>query len=174
MVFIVIFFTPAETDGFSKTSERQQISSGISGFFLCILADFSNNVATMVSIILPIPSLSSLFFSGTWGLFQVLKLRLVSLSSLCSTFFQSSLANSRYLFSFSPSFTFTLWSAGTAKSVRKIIILFFWEHFTTTLADGFSLKFKWQQVSPKSRGLFLVFCSISTMLLFEWPFYFLD
>ena len=56
--------------------------------------------------------------------------------------------------SFSSSFSFTRWSAGTAKpTIRQVLLLLVLllftplEFLTSVLADGFSLEFEWQQVS---------------------------
>ena len=95
-------------------------------------------------------------------------------------FFFNSLAMSRYLSFFSLSFSFILWSAGTAKStsmqvlfflliitrfgrlakirwsvcISRLLLLFTpWDFFKSVLADDFSLEFKWQQVSSISRTL---------------------
>ena len=77
------------------------------------------------------------------------------------SFFFNSPAKSWYLSFFSLSFSFILWSAGTAKSIILqilfflliiiiiiIIIIYSLEFFTSALADGLSLEFEWQQVSP--------------------------
>ena len=42
----------------------------------------------------------------------------------------------------------------------QIIFLLIWEFFTPPSDDGFPLESKWQQVSSKSPGLFLVFWAI--------------
>ena len=61
-----------------------------------------------------------------WWLYQVHQLKLVSPSFSCSTvcLFFNSIAQSRYLSFFSPSFNCTLWSAGTAKSTISQILVF--------------------------------------------------
>ena len=60
--------------------------------------------------------------------------------------FFSSLTRSRYLALFSLSFNLTLWYDGTTTST--IIMIWSLEFFTSANADGLSLEFKWQQVSP--------------------------
>ena len=77
--------------------------------------------------------------------------------------FFNSLARSRYLSLFSHSFSFILWSTGTAKSTILQILYFFFfllisilllllllsplKFFTSASADGLSLEFEWPQVS---------------------------
>ena len=53
--------------------------------------------------------------------FQRLQLRLISLLTSCSTTFSSSLARSKDLSSFSPFFTFILWSAGITSSFFLVV-----------------------------------------------------
>ena len=92
--------------------------------------------------------------------------------------FFNSQARSRYLSFFSHSFSFILWSAGTAKStilqvlffllivIRSgiiIIIIYSIEFFTSSLVDGLSLF--WMTASLlKSPGFFSVFWPFSIML----------
>ena len=58
--------------------------------------------------------------------------------------FFNSLAKSMYLSFFSHSFSFILWSAGTAKSTILQVLFFFvdFEFFTGILINGFSLEFE--------------------------------
>ena len=51
----------------------------------------------------------------------------ITVTFIFHTFFFSSLARSRYFSHFSLSFSFTLWSAGTAKStIRQVLFFFCW------------------------------------------------
>ena len=59
-----------------------------------------------------------------WWLFRARQLQLVLPSLSCSKVFFGSLARSKYLTLFSLSFSFTLWSAGTAKSAIRQVLFF--------------------------------------------------
>ena len=106
------FFIPTLTNGFSLTSEWPQVSRTL----LSILTDLNSVVVRMV-LILPLICNS----------FNLLAKPLETIPSTPSTIgititftfhsYFSSLARSKYLSIFS-SFIFTLWSAGTAKSIR--------------------------------------------------------
>ena len=93
-------------------------------------------------------------FQSSWGLFQGLLLWLVLLSPSCFTTFFSSLARSRYLFSFALSFLLKLWSAGMVKSISWHVHFFFL--VTTKLV--FWHGFEWSAfISKSSRILCLIF-----------------
>ena len=76
----------------------------------------------------------------------------ITITFMFHSFFNSK-ARSRYLSFILLSFNFTLWSAGTAKSAIRqviiiiIIILLIWEFFKALIADGFPLESDWQQVT---------------------------
>ena len=79
--------------------------------------------------------------------------------------FFNSLARSRYLFFFSISFSFILWSAGTAKyTILQVLCCYHYYHyyllirvFASALADGLSLEFEWLQVSRTLLSILAVF-----------------
>ena len=93
-----------------------------------ILADFSSVMARMVSI-LPLISCSSSFFPRF--LVTVSKATITFSIILTFIFYNlfSSLAKSRYLSSFSPSFTFTLCSAGKSKFTIWQVIFFHYHYY---------------------------------------------
>ena len=120
-------------------------SPQISRTLLSILADFNNDVSRMVSIfslisnfyspfsnllgtvqvrqlwlVLPSPSHSTAFSALWW----VRQLQLVSPSLSCPIIFFIPLAWSRYQSLFSHYFSFIVWSAGTAKSIIRLVLLF--------------------------------------------------
>ena len=73
----------------------------------------------------------------------------INITFMCHSFF-TSLSRSRYLFFFSLSFNFTLWSARTAKSTILQAYYYYYYYllvrvFHIALADGLALE--WQQVS---------------------------
>ena len=142
----------------------------ISPNILSILADLNNAVVWMVP---PHPLISNSSSPYTNPSGSVSSAPITFGTALTSTFhsFVSSLAWSWYLPPFSLFFSFTLWSAGTAKStiwqllffmltiamsghlakIRWSVILLFipWVFFTSALADGFHWIFEWQQVSSR-------------------------
>ena len=87
---------------------------------LSILTNFSSTVIWIVAILSLMFSSPSLFF---WFLGTVSRTQTIFISFLFWSYF-SSLARSRYLLSFSPSFFFNQWSAGMAKSTRWQIFFF--------------------------------------------------
>ena len=100
-------------------------SPQVSGTLLSILAVLNNAVVWMVST-RPQTSKSSSPFNNP--LVTVPKAPITT--SIIVTFmfhsFFNSLARSRYLFFFSRSFSFILWTAGTAKSTLLHILFFLW------------------------------------------------
>ena len=99
-------------------------SSQVSRILLSIMAVFNNAVVWMVSTRLP-TSKSSRPFDNP--LFTVPKAP-VTIGIIVTFMFHSffnSLARSRYLSLFSHSFSFILWSTGTAKSTILPILFFF-------------------------------------------------
>ena len=63
-------------------------------------------------------------YQNIWWLYRARPLQLEAPSLSRSIFFFSSLATSRYLPLFSPSFSFTLWSVGTTKSTILQVLSF--------------------------------------------------
>ena len=120
IIYSLEFFTSALTDGLSLEFEWQQVSSSL----LSILAVLNNAVVWMVSTRPPTFKSSSLFDNP---LVTVPKAP-ITIGKIVTFEFHSffnSLARSRYLPFFSNSFTFILWSAGTAKSTILQILFFF-------------------------------------------------
>ena len=139
-------------------------SPQVSRTLLSILAVLNNVVLWLVSIRPPTSKSSSSFNNP---LVTVPKAPItigIIVTCIFHSFFNS-LARSRYLSFFSHSFSFiiiiyslrvfhisvTWWPFTgvwvTTSLIIIIIILLFWEIFSPALADGFSLKFEWSQVS---------------------------
>ena len=140
-------------------------SPPVSRTLLRILAVLNNVEVWMVSTSPPTSTSSSPFSNP----FVTIPNAPITISIIVTCMFHSffnSLARSRYLSFFSYSFSFILWSAGTAKStilqvffflliiiirpgllVEIINIIHSLELFTSAIADGFSLKSEWKQVS---------------------------
>ena len=99
-----------------------------------LLSILNSGVVWMVSTCPPISKFSSLY---TNPLVTVPSTPITSAITVTFVFhdFYSSQARSRYLFLFSLSFSFTLWSAGTAKITSRHVLfffLFFFFFFTIT------------------------------------------
>ena len=112
--------TPAEVEAFPwilKDSKSPQISCIIHG----ILADLNTAVVRMISI-RPLISKSSSSCTNHFWLHRVHRLGITIAFMFHS--FHSSLARSRYLSLFLLSFSFTLWSAGTAKFTIRQVLFF--------------------------------------------------
>ena len=100
-------------------------SPQVSRTLLSILAVFNNVVVWMVSTRSPTSKSSRLFNNP---LVTVPKAPIpigIVVTFMFHSFFNS-LARSRYLFLFSHSFSFILWSAGTAKSIVLQVLFFCW------------------------------------------------
>ena len=139
-------------------------SPQVSRTLLSILAVFNNAVVWMVFTRSP-TSKSSRPFNNPLVTVQKAPITIGIIVSFMFHSFFNSIARSRYLSLFSHSFSFILWSAGTAKSTILQIFFFFFvdyykvyyyyyyyyyyslEFFTSALANGFSLETEWQQVS---------------------------
>ena len=105
-----------------KLSESN--SPKVSRTLLSIQADLNNALVCMVSI-LPLISNSSNPFSKPLGTVPSAPTATDITVSFVFHSFLSSLSRSKYMSLFLLSFTFTLWSAGTAKSVKRHIPSFF-------------------------------------------------
>ena len=135
---------------------------------LSILADYNNAIVWMVS------THSFIFRSScTNSLVTIPRAPItigINVTFMFHSFF-SSLARSRYLPFFSPSFNFILWSARTAKSTIPqilfiIIIIYSFRIFHISISRCFFTGF-WVTTSLlKSTGLFSVFWPFSVMLSF--------
>ena len=100
-------------------------STQVSRTLLSILAVFTNAVVWMVSTRLP-TSKSSRPFNHPLVTVPKAPITIGTIVTFMFHSFFNSLASSRYLSFFSHSFSFILWSAGTAKSkILQIFFLFF-------------------------------------------------
>ena len=98
----------------------------VSRTLLCILAVFNNAVVWMFSIRPPTSKFSRPFNKPLVFVPKAPITIGIIVTSMFHSFFNS-LARSRYLSLFSHSFSFILWSAGTAKSIiLQIFFFFFW------------------------------------------------
>ena len=125
LVIIFFFFwvfTPALAGGFSPEFEWQ--SPQVSRTLLSILAYLNKAVVWMVST-RPVISKSSSLCANP---FVTIPKALITIGIIVTFMFHSffnSLTRSRYLYFFSHSFNFTLWSTGTAKSTILQVLFFF-------------------------------------------------
>ena len=103
-------------------------SPQVSRTLLSILAILNNAVVWMVSTRPPIFKSSSLFSNPLVTVQNAPITICIIVTSMFHSFFNS-LARSRYLSFFSHSFSFTLWSAGTAKSTILQVLFFFFFFF---------------------------------------------
>ena len=103
-------------------------SPQVSRTHLSILAVFNNAVVWIVST-RPPTSKSSSPFSNPLVTVSKAPIKVVQSSLSCSIVFFNSLARSRYLSFFSHSFSFILWSAGTAKSTISQILFSFFDYY---------------------------------------------
>ena len=121
------FFTSGYADGFHwRLSDSK--SPQVSRTFLSILAVFSHAVVWMVYTRPPTSKSSSPFNNPLVTVPKAPITFSIIFTFMFHSFFNS-VARSRYLFLFSDSFSFILWSAGTAKSTTLQIFLFFFFFF---------------------------------------------
>ena len=123
-------------------------SPQVSRTLLSILAILNNVVVWMVFTLPPTSNSSSPFNNP---LLTVPKAPItigIIVTFMCHGFFNS-LARSRYLSFFSLSFSFILWSAGTAKSTI-LQILFFFFFFLIIIRSGLLAKIRWSVCMSKS------------------------
>ena len=92
---------------------------------LNILVDLNNAVVWMVSTRSVISKSSSPFINPLLAVPRVPITIGITATFMFHSFFNS-LGKSRYLLLFSPSFNFTLWSAGTAKYTILQVLFFCW------------------------------------------------
>ena len=112
-------------------------SPQVSRTLLSILAVFNNGVVWMVSAWLP-TSKSSKFFNNPLVTVPKAPITIgISVTFMFYGFFNS-LARSRYLSLFSHSFSFILWSAGTAKSTILQVLFFCWLLLSLVFWPGLS------------------------------------
>ena len=160
------FFTSVLADGLSLEFKWQQVSRTL----LSILAILNHAVVWMVSTP-PLTSKSSSLFNNP--LVTVPK-ALITIGIIVTFMFHSffnSLTRSRYLSFFSLSFSFILWSAGTAKSTILQILFFF---LLIIIRSDLLADIRWSVCMSKSHGsLCMSFSRTDAGLciyhLFVWP-----
>ena len=106
----------------------------------------------LLSVFWPILTELSFGWSPLAFLFPILPVPLVSPPLSSSIVFFSFLARSSYLFLFSPSFNFTLWSAGTAKFTIRQVLGF----LLTMTRSGRLSEIMWSVCVSKSQKIFCV------------------
>ena len=121
---------------FSSSFKSPQVSRTL----LSILAILSNAVIWIVSI-RPLTSKSSRPFNNPLVIVSKAPITIGTIVTFVFHSFFSSLAKSRYLSFFSHSFSFILWSAGTAKSTILQILLFFF--LLIIRSSGLLVEIKW-------------------------------
>ena len=115
---------------------RDNKSPQVSRTLLSILAVLNNAVVWMVSTRLPI-SMSSSPFRNPLVIVPNATITIGIIVTCMFHSFFSSQARSKYLSFFSYSFSFTLWSAGTAKStILQVLSLFFFVDYYKIWSSG--------------------------------------
>ena len=111
---------------------------------LSILANLNNAVVWMVSTRPFISSSSSLFIYPLVTVSRASIIIGINVTFMFHCFF-SSLVRSRYLSFFSPSFTFTLWSAGKAKStiLQVFFFVYYYYYYYCLLLKSFHISISW-------------------------------
>ena len=132
-------------------SKSPQVSRNL----LCILAVFNNTVVWMVSTRSP-TSKSSRPFNNPLVTVPKAPITIgVIVTFIFHSFFFNSLARSRYLSHFSHSFSFILWSAGTAKSTNLQIFFFL---LLIIIRSGLLAEIRWSVcISRSHRSLCVSF-----------------
>ena len=122
--FVWDFFILALADAF-PWSLNDSKSSKVSRTLLSILADPNNAVVWMVFTCFSYFQVHPLSVPILWWPVPSAPITIgITVTFMFDSFF-SSLARSRYLSLFSLSFSFTLWSAGMAKSTIRQVLVFF-------------------------------------------------
>ena len=127
LLLLLKFLTSVLTDGLSLEFEWQQVSSvspQVSRTLLSILAVLDNAEVWMVST-RPPTSKSSSPFNNSFVIVPKAPITIGIIVTFMFHIFFNFRARSRYLSFFSHSFSFILWSAGTAKSTILQILFFF-------------------------------------------------
>ena len=123
----MIFFTPVLTDDLSLKSDGQVISGLQDSFkvlqFISTVLWAGYSRFFLWSPVFPVS------FPDLYGPFQMFSLRYVSSPPSCPSFFNS-IVRSKYLY-----FIFTLWSAGTAKSIKAFLLGGAWFYSISTIVD---------------------------------------
>ena len=128
------------------------------GTILSILANFNCTVVWIVSV-LPLRFSSPTLFSRPLGTVPTAPTTIGITITFMFHSFSSSLARSRYLSIFSPSFTFTLLSAGITKSTRWQGPFFFLVNTRSRLLAWI----EWSVCTPKSQGISCIFKNSSSL-----------
>ena len=123
-------------------------SPQVSRSLLSILAFLNNAVVWMVSTRPPTSKCSSPFSNPLVTVLNAPITIGIIVTCMFHRFFNS-LARSRYLSLFSHSFSFILWSAGTAKSTILQVLSYYYSSrvFHISVSWWFFMEFEWQQVS---------------------------
>ena len=158
-------------------SKSPQVSSTL----LSILAVLSNAISWIVSTRSPTYKSSGPFNNPL----VIVPKAPITICTIVTFMFHSlfnSLARSRFLYFFSHSFSFILWSAGTAKSTILQILFFFVDYYKVWFSgrDKVITNVSWWffigvwviAILLKFPGLFSVFWPISTILLLGLSAYF--
>ena len=127
-------------------SKSPQVSRNL----LNILAALNNVVVWMVSI-RPPTSKSSSPFNNPLVIVPKAPITIGTIITFMFFSFFNPLARSRYLSFFSHSFSFILWSAGTAKSTILQILLFFFFLLLIIIRSGLLAVIRWSVCMSKSR-----------------------
>ena len=134
-------------------------SPQVSRTLFSILAVFSNVVVWMVST-RPPTSKSSSPFNNPWVTVPKAPITMCIIVTFMFHRFFNSLARSRYLSLFSHSFSFILWSAGTAKSMllQIFLFLFCFVFLSIIMRSGLRAEIRWSVCMLKShRSLWVSF-----------------
>ena len=124
-------------------------SPQVSRALLSILAVFNNAVVWMVST-RPPSSKSSRPFNNPLVTVTKAPITIGIIVTFMFHSFFNSLARSRYLSLFSHSFSFILWSAGTAKST--ILQIFFFFFLSIIMRSGLRAEIRWSVCISKSHS----------------------
>ena len=125
----------------------------VSRILLCILTVFNNAVVWMVSTR---PPTSKFFrpFNNPWVTMPKAPITIGIIVTFMFHSFFKSLARSRYLSLFSHSFSFILWSAGTAKSTISQIFFFFF--LLIIIRSGLLAEIRWSVCISKSHIIIII------------------
>ena len=146
-------------------SKSPQVSKAL----LSILAVLNNDVVWMVSTRMP----TSKSFSPLTDTVPKAPITIGIIVTFMFHSFFNSLARSRYLSLFSHSFSFILWSAGTAKLTILQILFFF---LLIDIRSGLLGEIRWYVCISKSKIIIIIIIIISSsssnsILLLPWKFF---
>ena len=127
IIIIIISFLVSSSEQLQLMVSLKNLSDSkspqVSRTICSILANFHNAVVWMVLILLLISNSSNPFFKPLGTIPSIPTTTSNTVTLMFHSFF-SSLARSKYLFLFSLSLIFILWSVGTAKSTRLQVLFF--------------------------------------------------